>query len=102
MDVATSINGVPIRLTDERWQHIITNRNNLRRLKPEVPRTISDPDTVFQWVDRSSVAHSAGIMGKTMVVVYGQVSDADGFVITAWLTSKPQKAGRGTVVWTRQ
>jgi hypothetical protein len=42
------------------------------------------------------------MMGKTMVVVYRQVSDADGFVITAWLTSKPQKAGRGTVVWTRQ
>jgi len=29
MDIAYSINGVPIRLTNERWYHIVENRDEM-------------------------------------------------------------------------
>jgi hypothetical protein len=29
MDIAFSINRVPIRLTDERWRHIVENRDEM-------------------------------------------------------------------------
>ena len=44
MDVAISKAGVPIRLTDERWYHIVENHDDLAGYYDEVLLTVEDPD----------------------------------------------------------
>lgn len=48
MDVAFSKNGVPIRLTDERWFHIVENHDDLAGYYDEVLQTIEDPDVILR------------------------------------------------------
>jgi hypothetical protein len=51
MDVAFSKNGVPIRLTDERWFHIVENHDDLAGYYDDVLQTIEDLDLILrgQW-----------------------------------------------------
>ena len=44
MQVAHSINKVPIRLTQERWFHIVENHDDLAGFYDEVLKTIETPD----------------------------------------------------------
>jgi hypothetical protein len=48
MDVAFSKNGVPIRLTDERWFHIVENHDDVAGYYDEVLETIEDPEIILQ------------------------------------------------------
>jgi len=43
---ATSVNGVPIRLTDERWQHIAQEHPELNGQEADVLQAVSSPDEV--------------------------------------------------------
>lgn len=47
MDIAYSINGVPIRLARERWFHIVENHDELAGRFDDVLSTIEDPDLIF-------------------------------------------------------
>ena len=100
MDSVPSVGGVPIRLTDERWAHIVENRDDLAGLLQEVLGAIASPDAVIEARKGALQAIKSGIMGKTMVVVYREVSPSDGFIITAWLTSRPERIMRRRTVWT--
>jgi hypothetical protein len=102
MDSATSVNGVPIRLTDERWEHIIRNRDNLIGLEAEVLRAVTEPDLVVEGDEGALMAVRSGILDKSLIVVYREVSREDGFIITAWLTSRPQRVVRRPAKWTRE
>ena len=46
MDIATSKNSVFIRLTEERWFHIIENHDDLAGHYDNVLQTIEDPDYI--------------------------------------------------------
>ena len=48
MDVAFSKNGVPIRLTDERWFHIVENHDDVAGYYDEVLETIEDPEIILR------------------------------------------------------
>jgi len=48
MDIAFSRNGVPIRLTDERWFHIVENHGDLAGYYDEALATIEDPDLILR------------------------------------------------------
>ena len=48
MDVAFSRNGVPIRITEERWFHIVENHDDLAGYYDEVLQTIEDPDLILR------------------------------------------------------
>jgi len=48
MDVAFSKNGVPIRLTDERWLHIVENHDDVAGYYDEVLETIEDPEIILR------------------------------------------------------
>jgi hypothetical protein len=48
MDVAFSRSSVPIRLTDERWFHIVENHDDLAGYYDEVLETIENPETILQ------------------------------------------------------
>jgi hypothetical protein len=44
---ATSKNGIVIRLTDERWQHIVEEHAEVAPFKSEVMKAVAEPIRVF-------------------------------------------------------
>ncbi len=98
MEVAYSANGVPIRLTYERWHHIVENHDELAGYFHEVLDAIERPRLVVR--GGKGVLKATKNMGrrKWLVVIYRELSKHDGFVITAYfLNTKP----KGEVVWKR-
>lgn len=88
---AESVNGVPIRLPDERWQHIVEGHLDLDKYYDDVLQVIERPDTVHQGRRGSLIAvRSYGRRGH-LAVFYREISTDDGFVITArFLQSRPR------------
>ena len=48
MDIAISRNGVPIRLTEERWFHIVENHDDLAGHYDDVLDTVENPDFMLR------------------------------------------------------
>jgi hypothetical protein len=96
MDVARSVNGVPIRLSYERWYHIVENHDDLASTFHEVLDTIEKPQIVVRGSHGALKAVRSMGRRKWLVVVYREVSRRDGFVITAYFLSKRPK---GEVIW---
>ena len=96
MEIAHSINGVPIRLTYERWYHITENHDDLASYFYDVLETIQKPDFVVRG-NKGSLKATRNIGNKKwLVVIYKEVSKRDGFIITAYfLDTKP----KGKIIW---
>lgn len=101
MEKVTSINSVPIRLTDERWVHIIENHDDLAGYYDEVLDVVEYPDYIIKGYDVTFVALREVDKNKFLAVIYKEVSNSDGFIITAYFTSKI-KLEREVIVWKRQ
>ena len=96
MEVVYSVNGVPIRLTYERWYHIVENHDDLASYFHEVLDTVEKPDFVVRG-NKGSLKAARNIgKRKWLVVVYRELSKRDGFVITAYLLDGKPK---GETVW---
>ena len=99
MDTACSVNGVQIRLTYERWYHIVENHDELASYFHDVLVTVENPTFVVRGNHGALKAVRNMGKGKWLIAVYREISSYDGFVITAYiLDSKP----KGEVVWKRQ
>ncbi len=98
MESATSVNGVPIRLTAERWLHIVDARDELAGREEEVLATIRFPDFVTRGYRGSLVAWKGFGRHGYLVVVYKERHQNDGFVITAFFTRRVSKRRK---VWPR-
>jgi len=96
MELAHSINGVPIRLTYERWYHITENHDDLASHFHDVLEAIQKPDFVVLG-NKGSLKATRNIgKKKWLIVIYKEVSKRDGFVITAYfLDTKP----KGKIIW---
>src|ERR1041384_846817 len=92
MEVVRSVNGVPIRLTEERWAHIIKARDELEERQEDVLETVEHPDWVTQGYRGSRVAWKGFGKRGFLAVIYKEVSDDDGFIITAFFPRKPTKS----------
>ncbi|MCS7311014.1 MAG: hypothetical protein NZ741_12425 [Armatimonadetes bacterium] len=103
MRQATSRNGVPIRLTAERWQHITSRHPEMQNQEEKVLQTVSDPDMVqtgdFGELLAIRFFPTTPLTSKYLVVIYREEHAEDGFVITAYFTSRP--SGRRQVLWKR-
>jgi hypothetical protein len=97
MDIRSK-NGLLIRLTEERWSHIIDEHGELSDLRAEVLRTVSDPERILAGNDGALLALRTMEPGKWLVVVYREVED-DGFVITAFLTRRYRSLDRRIQRW---
>ena len=96
MDIAVSVNEVPIRLTYERWYHITENHDDLASYFHETLDTVENPDIVVRGNSGSFKAAKNFGKKKWLVAVYREISKMDGFVITAYfLSTKP----KGEVIW---
>ncbi len=98
MEIAYSVNGVPIRLTDERWHHITSARDELAGYYDDVLQVIEDPDLILPGYRGSLKAVKGYGRDRYLVVVYKELSAGDGFVITAYFVPK---INRRRVLWQR-
>lgn len=87
--------GIPIRLTEERWFHIAKHHPELKRLRRLVSKTVTKPDRLFFFAairDFAAVAKHSELLklgiAPNLVVHYKEVSDQDGFIVTAFPISE--------------
>ena len=96
--IATSKNGVPIRLPEERWLHIVEEHSELGALRAEVLRTIADPERIVAGNTGELLALRTQADQKVLVAIYREIAD-DGFVITAFLTRRLSSLNRRPQQW---
>lgn len=96
MHVVISVNNVPIRLTSERWMHIVEARDDLAGRMDEVLDTIESPDCVTQGYRGALLAWKGYGKRGFLAVVYKELNEKDGFIVTAFFTSKLKRKNR---VW---
>ena len=97
--IAESKNSVAIRLTDERWFHIVENHNELAGLADKVLETISGPDFIVGGL-RGELLAVKKIKERFLVTVYKE-ERKDGFVITAFLARKITGLKKRKIIWSK-
>jgi len=100
MDIVKSRNNVPIRLMEERWLHIVENHDDLAGYYDEVLNVVEDPDFVIKGY-RGALIALKKMEDRFLAVIYKELSKEDGFVITAYFTSKI-KLEKEEVVWQKK
>ena len=100
MHFAKSISGKTIRLTDERWVHIVEGHPEMAGYLNEVLLAIDSPDLVVEGGNNELLALIYKRLDKLLVVVYKE-TDNDGFIITAFFTSKIDQLLKRTIRWKR-
>jgi len=101
MDIAFSKNSVPIRLTPERWMHIVENHDDVAGYFDDVLGTVEDPDYIIEGYQGAFNALRSCEQGKYLLVAYRESSPSDGFIITAYFTKK-LKLEQEVIIWRRQ
>ncbi len=101
MNTAKSVNGVTIRLPDERWVHITEEHAEMAGYLYDVLETVQEPLAVFEGNEGELLAAREIETGKFIVAVYRETSTEDGFIITAFLTKRWKSLERRKKVWQR-
>jgi len=96
MDIAISRNKVPIRLTEERWFHIVENHDDLAGHYDDVLDTVENPDCILRGYGGALIALKGVAPRRYLAVIYKELSRDDGFVITAYFTSR---ITRRIIIW---
>lgn len=96
MEVVLSVRGVPIRLTAERWTHIVENHDELAGRIDDVLDTVGDPEWITRGHRGALIPWKGAGRRRFLGVFYREITEDDGFVITAFVTSKPKRAPK---VW---
>lgn len=100
LNTVVSKRGVPIRLTDERWSHVVEEHCELAGMLHEVLEALSLPDRILAGNAGEYLAIKATSTGKSIVVVYREdAAEQDGFVITAFVTSRGRSLERRPQLW---
>ena len=99
-----SKNSIRIRLTEERWSHIVEAHDYMAGNQDMVFETLEGPDIIVSGEkdDFIAVKHysKTSISEKHVIVIYKE-EEKDGFVITSFMTSKPEKIVKKGVIWKR-
>ncbi len=103
--IARAVSGNNIRLTERQWTHIVEAHDYMAGNMDKVLETLEEPDSVIEGDAGESLALrlylETNITRKALVVAFRNV--ADGFVITAFMTSRPDKVMRGRrKLWQRE
>ena len=99
MIIGYSKNGVPIRLTDEKWLHITEEHSEMAGYYFEALETVEEPDAIYEGKMGECIAVREIDKGKYIVVVYRELSKEDGFVIAAFLTRRRRQFERRRKIW---
>ncbi len=87
--ITNSIGGVRIRLTEERWNHIIRRHKELKKHGSKVLITVETPDLVVtgRVGEFIAVKYFDQIKPHYIIVAYREINEKDGFIITAHFIS---------------
>ena len=101
MIIVKSKNNVPIRLTHERWYHIVERHPEMDEQKEKVLETLNTPDLVqdgdFGTLIALKFYPKTPLTTKYLAVIYKEIDETDGFILTAYFTNKPRE-GRN-IIW---
>ncbi len=99
--ICVSKNNFPIRLTYKQWAHIIDSHDYMAGNLDMVFESIENPDYVVHgWTNELiAIKHydKTSISEKYIVVVYKEGNE--GFIITAFMTSKHDKILKRGILW---
>ncbi|MGH8565189.1 MAG: hypothetical protein ACREXW_14340 [Gammaproteobacteria bacterium] len=103
MLIVYSQNGIAIRFTAERWQHIIHRHPEVAEQRERVLETLVEPELIQQGDYGELLAiryySETPLTGKYLVVVYHEVDRKDGFILTAYFTTRP--SSKRMILWKR-
>ena len=103
MKIVKSVKGVPIRLTAERLEHIERRHPEMSGEEDRILETLVSPDYVQEGDSETLIAikhfDKTPLTKKYCATVYRQLGEEDGFVLTAYLTSRP--ASWRKLIWKR-
>jgi hypothetical protein len=99
LEIVHSISNVPIRLTQERWDHIVDAHPYMSSNYEDMLDAIEAPEYILLGFRGALVA--VVVLGKKRIlhVMYRELSRDDGFIITAYLKSSFEKK---RVVWQKE
>ena len=98
MEIVISKNDVPIRLTEERWVHIVENHDDLAGYYYDILGIIEAPDYIIKGYKDALIALKKKKKDKFLAVIYKEINKNDGFVITAYFTIK-LNLKKETIIW---
>jgi hypothetical protein len=105
-EVVMSINNVPIRLTSERWNHIVARHPELGAHRARIIETVRGPDFIAKGLHGELKAVRLFIDLPTgaqhFIVLHREVNSEDGFIITALISSDICNVITGGVIWRRK
>jgi hypothetical protein len=99
-----SVHGNTIRITASQWAHITEGHDYMSGNLDKVLETLAEPSRIVEGERGESLAlrdyDKTNITRKTAVAVYRD--EENGFLITAFFTSKPDKIEKkGKVIWSQ-
>jgi hypothetical protein len=102
LQTVVSVHGHTIRFTAPQWAHITESHDYMAGNMDKVLETLAVPSRIVSGRQGESLAlrdyEHTSISRKSMVVVYRD--EPDGFIITAYLTSRPEKTERNRIrIW---
>lgn len=103
LGTATSVNGVQIRLTQERWDHIIKTHQEIDPNDfKEFMKVINNPEFILKGAKRELLAVQKVPRKKLWIVVpYKEITKQDGFMLTAYFTSDLTWLFKKEIIWSK-
>ncbi len=99
-DVAYSVNNIPIRLTGKRWIHIVENHEDMAGYYFDVLEVVNNPSYVLDGDEDELWAVKYINKVKVFLVIYKESKRKnDGFIITAFTTTKIKKLLKRRIIW---
>ena len=98
LDIVKSIDGVPIRLTDERWEHILENHSYMSGFYEEILNAVSYPEFITRGNKGTKIAIVNLGRRRWLHVVFREINQSDGFIISAFIDEVFEKS---KVIWSR-
>jgi len=98
--ITSSKNGILIRLTEERWKHVVLMHPGFTNKQKQILNTVKNPDYIFQGKSEELLAVSKLSKRTYFVVVYKEETN-DGFIITAFDTTDTVWLFNKDLIWSK-
>lgn len=98
-----SKNNVLIRLTEERWNHIISSHLEINPSEYKIiMEAVKNPDFILQGDTGELLAVKKKPRKKIWIVVPYKESENDGFILTAYLTTDSRWLFGREIIWNKK
>lgn len=97
--ISHSVNGVPIRLTSERWEHILDSHPELASFRDTLLDAVENPDYIL--ASRGGAFAAVVVLGRKafLHVFYVEKGRRDGFILSAYVQDEMNKT---RIIWRKE